>query len=280
MSFLCHDHCGVVYHTSSVLEHGGIFHGFSTRLGGVSQGACASLNFRSGGPEPDDREKVRENYRRFCAALDTDTTGLVLSKQVHQDTVRHVTSSDRGKGFFLPTDYTADALVTNEPGLSLMVFSADCILLLLHDPATQSVGAVHAGWRGTALDLPAKTVREMGRLFGARPQDIRVAIGAGIGPCCFETHDDVPDAMRTAFGGGADACISPLADHPGKWSVDLKALNAWRLREAGVPAEQIDICPLCTACHPELYWSHRKTGDHRGVQGAMIGLHTREVERA
>lgn len=269
MSFLSHDHAGVLYHTSSLLDAPGLLHGFSTRLGGVSSGDFAALNFRSGGPAPDSRELVRENYRRFCAALGAVPEKLVLSKQVHEDTVRHVTASDAGKGFLTPADYTADALVTDEPGLSLMVFSADCIILLLWDPETRSVGAVHAGWRGTALDLPAKTVREMQRLFGAKPEDIRIAIGAGIGPCCFETHDDVPDAMRAAFGPGVEEYITPRGE---KWTVDLKAVNAWRLREAGVAAEHIDVCPLCTACHPELYWSHRKTGDRRGVQGALIGL--------
>lgn len=269
MPFIQHGHDGVVYHTSSVLEHSAILHGFSTRLGGVSQGAFASLNFRGGGPEPDSRALVQENYRRFCAALGAATEDLVLSKQVHEDTVRHVTSADAGKGFLTPTDYTADALVTDEPGLNLMVFSADCIILLLHDPVSRSIGAVHAGWRGTALDLPAKAAAEMGRLFGAQPANIQVAIGAGIGPCCFETHDDVPDAMRAAFGGGVEPYIAPVG---GKWTVDLKAVNAWRLREAGLEAGHIDVCPLCTACHPELYWSHRKTGDRRGVQGALIGL--------
>ena len=269
MCFLTHDRDGLVYHTSTLLEHPAILHGCSTRLGGVSQGVFASLNFRGSGPEPDSPAHVRENYRRFCAALGADMDGLVLSRQVHEATVRHVTAVDAGKGLSLPTDYTADALVTDEPGLNLMVFSADCIILLLHDPASRSVGAVHAGWRGTALDLPAKAVREMGRLFGARPEDIRVAIGAGIGPCCFETHDDVPDAMRAAFGPGVEPCIAP---RDGKWAVDLKRVNAWRLQEAGVLDEHIDVCPLCTACRPELYWSHRKTGDRRGVQGALIGL--------
>ena len=193
---------------------------------------------------------------------------MVQSHQVHEDTVRHVTGADRGKGLFAATDYTADALVTDEPGLSLMVFSADCIILLLHDPVTASIGAVHAGWRGTALDLPAKAVGEMGRLFGAKPEDIRVAVGAGIGPCCFETHDDVPDAMRSAFGG-AEAHIRPRGE---KWTVDLKAVNAWRLREAGVDPARIDLCSVCTACRTDLYWSHRVTGDRRGVQGALICL--------
>lgn len=269
MAFLTHQHGELVYHTSDILENGGIRHGFSTRLGGVSRGVFASLNFRASGPNPDDRESVQENYRRFCAAVGADPAGLVLSKQVHQDTVRHVTAADRGKGFSVPSDYTADALVTDEPGLGLMVFSADCIILLLHDPVTASIGAVHAGWRGTALDLPAKTVAEMGRLFGARPENIRVAIGAGIGPCCFETHDDVPEALRSAFGPGAEAYIAPRGE---KWTVDLKAVNAWRLREAGVDPARIDLCSVCTACRTDLYWSHRVTGDRRGVQGALICL--------
>lgn len=269
MSFQTRRDHDVVYHTSSVLEDTRLIHGFSTRLGGVSKGRFASLNFRHRGPEPDNSELVQENYRRFCAALGAEAAGLVLSKQVHEDTVRHVTAADRGKGFLIPSDYTADALVTDVPGISLMVFSADCIILLFHDHVTDCVGACHAGWRGTALDLPAKTVKEMGRLFGAKAEDIRVAIGAGIGPCCFETHDDVPDAMRSAFGGGAEAYILPRG---GKWTVDLKGINAWRLRDAGVAEEHIDICPTCTACHTELYWSHRVAGDRRGVQGALIGL--------
>ena len=272
MSFIQHDQTGLVYHTASVLEHEGIVHGFSTRFGGVSEGYCASLNFRGSGPEPDDPAHVRENYRRFCAALGADMEKLTLSKQVHEDTVRHVTAEDAGKGLLHPTDYTADALVTNEPGMSLMVFSADCIILLFHDPVTGSIGATHAGWRGTALDLPAKTVKEMGRLFGAKPENIRVAIGAGIGPCCFETHDDVPDALRAAFGSGVESFIAPRG---AKWTVDLKAVNAWRLQEAGVPAQQIDILSTCTACHTDMYWSHRITGDKRGVQGALIGLKAR-----
>jgi len=269
MSFLIQTTSGITYHTSTVLEHGQTVHGFSTRLGGVSEGRFASLNFQKNGPEPDDWENVLENYRRFCAALGTDVRDVVRSKQVHKDTVRHVTAADRGKGLFAPRDYTADALVTDEPGLNLMVFSADCTIWLLYDPVTRSIGAVHAGWRGTALDLPAKAAAAMGRLFGARPEHIRAAVGAGIGPCCFETHDDVPEAMRAAFGPGVEAYIAP---RDGKWTVDLKEINAWRLRESGIQAGHLDVCPLCTACRTDLYWSHRRSGDRRGVQGAVIGL--------
>ena len=276
MSFQLHEINGVPFHTSTLMEHGAIHHGFSTRLGGVSQGMYASLNLRRHGSPPDAPENVQENYRRFCSAVDVDPADLVLSHQVHRDTVRHVTAGDAGKGFSRPVDYDADALVTNTPGLYLTVFSADCIILLLWDPDAECVGAVHAGWRGTALDLPAKAVREMSRLFGARPGNVRAVIGPGIGPCCFETHDDVPDAMRDAFGSGAEAYLSPAG---GKWHVDLKAINAWRLREAGVPADIIDVCPLCTACRGDLYWSHRRMGENRGLQAALIGLRAGGVIR-
>ena len=258
---------GVLFHTSSVLSHEAIVHGFSTRIGGVSEGVFSSMNLRiSCG---DDAQRVMENYRRFCAALGTDAEKCVLSKQVHEDTVRRVTAADAGKGLFTARDYTADALVTNEPDLNLMVFSADCGIFLLHDPISGCIGAVHAGWRGTALGLPEKTVREMERLYGTKAENIRVAIGAGIGPCCFETDADVPDAMLTAFGDQAQTFFSKKDK---KWMVDLAGINRWRLRSAGIAAEHIEALGICTACRGELYWSHRVTGDQRGVQGALIGL--------
>ena len=259
----------VLFHTASVLESDEVVHGFSTRVGGVSRGHFSSLNLRLGGAAPDTGENIRENYRRFCAAVGADVRGVVPAAQVHEDTVRVVTAADAGKGLFRPCDYKADALITNEPGLNLMVFSADCGIFLFHDPVSRCVGAVHAGWRGTALGLPAKMVAEMARLYGAKPENIRVAVGAGIGPCCFETDDDVPDAMLKAFGGGAQAYFEKRG---AKWHIDLQEINLWQLREAGVRAEHLDACKLCTACHGELYWSHRVMGDNRGVQAALIGL--------
>ena len=274
--FHIHTKNDLVYLTSDVLENNAIVHGFSTRKGGVSPTPWDSLNLddRRG----DDLANVQENFRRLCTALDTDVQRAVLSRQVHRSDVRRVTAVDCGKGLWQPQDYdSADALVTDVPGIPLIVFSADCNVLLLHDPVRRVIGAAHAGWRGTALDLPAKAVREMERLFGAKPENIRAAIGAGIGPCCFETHDDVPDAMLAALGRGAEAYMTALPDRPGKWSVDLKAINAWRLQEAGVAAEHMDVCPLCTACRRDLYWSHRITGPRRGLQGALIGLRPREA---
>ena len=268
MELIRHDRDGVVYHTSPLLDAAGVVHGFSTRLGGVSTGELSSLNLRGSRFCGDDQTKVEENYRRFCNAAGVPVSRAVLSVQVHQDTVRTVTEEDAGKGLWRERDYTADALMTDAPELPLFVFSADCIVILLCDSQTGAVGAVHAGWRGTAMAIAAKTVREMERVYGTRPVNLRAAIGPGIGQCCFETHDDVPEAMLASPMGEA---ARPYLQKTGeKWQVDLKGLNRRQLLLAGVPAEQIAVSSLCTACHPELYWSHRKMGDRRGVQVAMI----------
>ena len=256
----------LVYLASDVLENGAITHGFSTRKGGVSPTPWDSLNLddRRG----DDLANVQENFRRLCTALDTDVQRAVLSRQVHRSDVRRVTAVDCGKGLWQPQDYdSADALVTDVPGIPLIVFSADCNVLLLHDPVRRVIGAAHAGWRGTAAGIVYKTVRRMQETFGTDPRDLRAAIGAAIGPCCFETDADVPRALRDALGREAEPYITRRGQ---KWHVDLKGVNARWLEKAGVT--QIDVCPDCTACRPDLYWSHRRMGQARGAQIAMICL--------
>ena len=200
MSFLAHKENGLLIKTSTVLS--GVRHGFSTRIGGVSPAPWDSLNLGVG--RGDDMDRVRENYRRFCAALGVDEHRAVLSKQVHEDNIRHVTAEDCGKGLFRDRDYTSvDAMVTDTPGIPLVVFSADCGIILLHDPVHGAVGAAHAGWRGAACGIAYKTVRRMQELFGTDPGDLRAAIGAAIGPCCFETDADVPQALEAALGAEA-----------------------------------------------------------------------------
>ena len=267
MSFLAHEENGLFIKTSTVLS--GVRHGFSTRIGGVSPAPWDSLNLGVG--RGDDMDRVRENYRRFCAALGVDEHWAVLSKQVHEDNIRHVTADDCGKGLFRDRDYTSvDAMVTDTPGIPLVVFSADCGILLLHDPDAGCVGAVHAGWRGCAAGIVEKTVREMVRLLGARPERILAAVGPCIGKCCFETDGDVPEAMR-ASALGPEA--GPYLERRGpKYHVDLAGLNRQWLLHAGVAPEHIDICGLCTACRPDLFWSHRKMGEARGSQVAVICL--------
>ncbi len=166
-----------------------------------------------------------------------------------------------------------DGLVTNTPGLALTIYYADCIPVLLYDPVGKAIAAVHSGWRGTSLGIAPKAVAKMTALYGTRPEDVLAAIGPGIGPCCFETHDDVPTALEDRLGlrrSGPSA--TPLEQAAGKFTVDLKGIIAWELRQAGLAEEHIDTLPLCTACHPELYWSHRKMGDQQGNHAAMIAL--------
>ena len=260
---------GLIYHTASALSLPGVVHGFSTRAGGVSRGIFSQLNL--GLHRGDDTEAVLENYRIFCNALGVDAGRCVLSKQVHRDDVRLVTGTDGGAGLLRPQDYEADALVTNEADLPLVIFSADCIPTLYYDPVSRCIGAAHAGWRGTALGIAAKTIRTMERVYGAKPENIRAAIGPGISRCCFETTADVPDAMHAALGAEADPYMIPAPDGQ-HWHVDLKGLNAHFMHKAGVPAENISISTECTACHTDLYWSHRKVGDARGSQAAVICL--------
>ncbi|QNL44758.1 peptidoglycan editing factor PgeF [Oscillibacter hominis] len=254
--------------TSPLLDRcGGVAHGFSTRLGGVSVPPWDSLNLGVG--RGDDMDHVLENYRRFCGAIGVDAGRTVLSRQVHEDHVLIASEKDAGKGLFRERDYLTDAIITNVPGLALTVFSADCGTVLLYDPVTRCVGAVHAGWRGVANGVLRKTALEMGRVYGAKPEDLRAAFGPSIGQCCFETDDDVPQAMRAAFGNEAE----PFFQRRGpKWHVDLKGLNARWLLDLGVPSGQVDICDLCTACRTDLFWSYRKVGNVRGAQAAMIAL--------
>lgn len=238
-------------------------HCFTTRLGGVSSEHLASMNI---GIHRDDQwENVLENYRILGRAIGFEPEALVLSRQTHSDIVQVVGEAERGAGLFAPELSDCDGLITNTPGVGLVVFSADCTPILLHDPMTGAVGAVHAGWRGTAAGIAAKAVEAMAVSFGCCPENIRAAIGPNIGQCCFETDADVPEAMLRTLGQAASSFIQRSGS---KYHLDLKALNAIWLQRAGVC--QIDISEECTACSPQRYWSHRKMGDARGSQGAII----------
>ncbi len=237
-------------------------HGFTTRFGGVSTGVNESLNLALN--TNDTMENVEKNLRILAEALGFDEKKLVMTRQIHSDIVRVVTEKDHLG--LCHRDYPAcDGLVTNTPGVALLVFTADCTPLLLHDPVTGAVGAAHAGWRGTASAIGAKCVEAMVRNFGSRPKDICAAIGPNIGFCHFETDEDVPQAMRAAFGAEVEPFIEKRGE---KYQLDLKAINAMVLRRAGV--ENITVSNDCTSCRPDRFWSHRVTKGARGSQGAII----------
>lgn len=251
-------------HSLEYLVAGGISvpHAFTTRHGGVSTGSQASLNLAYG--RGDSMENVEQNLRILGASLGFDPERLVLTRQTHSDIVRVVTEQDCA-GFCHREYPECDALVTNTPGVTLLVFTADCTPLLFHDPVTGAVGAAHAGWRGTAQAIGARVVRAMVREFGCDPANIRAAIGPNIGKCHFETDADVPEAMTAAFGEEASAYIEKRGE---KYFLDLKAINALSLRREGVC--HIEISDACTMCDPGRFWSHRVTKGDRGSQGAVI----------
>ena len=238
-------------------------HAFTTRLGGVSTGHLSSMNI--GTSRGDDPENVLKNYGILGNALGFDVHDLVLSRQTHSDIVRAVDGGCAGAGLFKAPLPECDGLITNTPGLALVVFTADCTPILFHDPVTGAVGAAHAGWRGTASAIAARTVEAMEREYGARPENIHAAIGPNIGPCHFACDRDVPDAMLRAFGEE----VRPwLRQEGSKYFPDLKAINGWILQKAGVT--HIEISDACTLCQPQRFWSHRITGASRGSQGAVI----------
>lgn len=269
MSFTERTANGVVFHSCDAFDAaGGLAHGFSTRLGGVSTDIWASMNL--GTTRGDNPEHVRANYRLFCGAVGADCGGIVMSNQVHGDEVRVITSADRKSDLYDPEGYEADGLVTDIPGVALTVFSADCIPVLLFDPIRRVVAAVHAGWKGTANGICARAVEKMIGIYGCIPGHILAAVGPGISKCCFETHADVPNAMTGVFGAAALPYIQMLEN--GKYKLDLKGLNALHLKRTGIPEDHISIDSDCTRCNPEKYWSYRLHGSQRGSQAAMIQL--------
>lgn len=237
-------------------------HGFTTRLGGVSQGYLQSLNI--GMHRGDSPENVAENFAILGRAIGFAPEEMVLTRQVHSDVVRTVTKQDcRGLDH---RDYPeCDGLITKDPGTGLVIFTADCTPILLWDSKTGAVGACHAGWRGTAMDIAGKTVRAMQTELGCDPADIHAAIGPNLSVCCFETDADVPNAMLAAFGQAVSEYIRPAGE---KFYVNLKEINAHALRRAGV--KHVEISDQCTMCRHDAYWSHRYTRGLRGSQGAVI----------
>ena len=237
-------------------------HAFTTRYGGVSTGSQDSLNLAIG--RGDSPGNVEANLRILAKELGFDPEKYVLTRQTHSDIVRVVTDGDCN-GFFHRDYPECDGLITNDPGVALTVFTADCTPLLFHDPVTGAVGAAHAGWRGTASAIGARTVEAMCREFGCKVENIRAAIGPNVGFCHFETDADVPEAMLAAFG---EEVLPYIREAGKKYYLDLKQINAHVLRRAGV--RHIEISDACTMCQPHRFWSHRITGDRRGSQGAII----------
>ncbi len=245
-----------------------VSHAFTTRFGGVSKGYLSSLNL--GISRGDMPENVIKNYDIISSECGFDTQKLVFFRQVHGRSIKPVTFSDA----FSPYGRAlaeGDGAVTNEKGITLIVFTADCVPILLFDTEKEVIGAVHAGWRGTSAGIAEAAITAMTLSYDCRAENIRAAIGPSIGACCFETDTDVPEAMRGLLGAQADRFIKPIPDKE-KFLVDVKGINRYVLILSGVLPENIDVSDECTVCRSDKYWSHRVTRGERGSQAAMIML--------
>lgn len=242
----------------------------STRFGGVSEGQFASLNLTRG--RGDSEENVRENFTRVAAAFGTDLLHCVCSHQVHETNVRRVGKDDAGMGILRPSEWeSADGIVTNEPGLVLATFYADCVPLLFVDPVRRAVGASHSGWRGTVGKIGAKTVQTMEWEFGTDPADLLVGIGPSICADHYEVSGDVAEEFRKAFPDQENRLLE-YRGNPGHVQLNLWEACRITLREAGVPEENISVTDICTACNPEVLFSHRASHGKRGNIGAFVML--------
>jgi polyphenol oxidase len=230
--------------TWPALDASGADAAVTARDGGVSRGPYATLNLSLS--VGDDPAAVRENRRRLAAGLGVDPGAFVFARQVHGARVRVVGEADRGSGALRLDDAIADAdaLVSTSPGVVLAILTADCVPIVLHDPAVRVLACVHAGWRGTAAGVTAAAVAAMQSL-GSRPSDILVGLGPAIAPARYLVGPDVHQAVTRAFGPPSSAFLRPDAV-PGRWLLDLWAANRHALRQSGIPDPQIHITNLPT----------------------------------
>lgn len=252
--------------TFPLLEQTGIVrHLFTTRQGGVSRGEFATMNlsFTRG----DDPACVEENYRRVADALGCRSEDMVASHQTHTTNIRRVTTADRGKGIVRPRDYeNIDGLITDEPGLVLVTYFADCVPLYFVDPVHRAIGLAHSGWRGTAGRMGECMLRAMHEAFGTEPEEVCAVIGPCICQDCYEVSADVAEQ----FENYSEAVRA--GKEPGKYQLDLRAVNRRILLDAGVAEERLESPRICTCCNSTELFSHRASGGRRGNLAAFLGL--------
>ena len=244
-------------------------HAFSTRIGGVSECEFKSmnLNFKRG----DNPERVTENYKIFCKAAGFDYNTLISSSQDHNTNVRFVTKQDCGIGIYREHDIkSVDALITNEPNVTLVTHYADCTPLFFADPERKVIALAHAGWRGTIGKIGEITVDAMCKRYGCDPTDIIAVVGPAIGQCCYEV--DTPVYERFASLTELKPAYFTKSLGHGKYLVDLKETNRRMLLESGLLSINITISDVCTKCNSGLLYSHRASGGKRGGLVAMMSI--------
>jgi YfiH family protein len=232
-------------------------HAFTTRIGGVSTGNYHSLNLFG---REEESKNAYENRKKLADTLGFNPEKLVRGQQVHGKRVQVVTGNSPN-----PVPET-DALVTNVPDIPLMLLYADCLPVLIADRKNKAVGVVHAGWKGTAQSILTETLAVMSENYNSRKEDFLIAIGAGIGKCCFEIGEEVKEKLSlVSFSDQA------FEGRDGKIFADLAEINKSQALNFGVPEENIAYNDgLCTFCNQDLFYSYRRDKQVTGRHGAVI----------
>jgi polyphenol oxidase len=252
------------------LEEAGFANGFSTRLGGTSPMPELALNLA--GFNEDTAENILENRRRFLKLFPNGPAEWALAGcwQVHGADLRLINDPSEAKPAEDARGDTiyCDAIVSNARGVLAGVKTADCVPILIGDPATGAFAAIHAGWRGTLAQVVLKALGGMTTEYKTRPRDVRVAIGPAAGACCYEVGTDVIDAFRSSFPN-QDLFAPTREQHA---CIDLLKSNREQLLSAGVVAERISIAPLCTMCRTDLFFSYRREKNVQGKVGRLMSV--------
>lgn len=262
----------IEYLTFPILEQTGMVrHLFSTRVGGVSEGIYSSMNLSY--TRGDEKEAVDENFRRIAGVLGCDLNDIVCSDQTHTVNLRIVSREDGGKGILTPKDYSdIDGLMTDEPGLVLATFYADCVPLYFVDTQRKAIALAHSGWRGTVARMGRCVTEKMRETYGTEPADLVAVIGPSICQACYEVSIDVAEAFAKEFcrDGQPDEILIDKGN--GKYQLNLWRANEIVLTEAGILAEQIQVTDLCTCHNSDYLFSHRASHGKRGNLGAFLGI--------
>ena len=241
-------------------------HAFLTRQCGASEGAFASLNFSVS--VGDTEKNVAHNWEILAAAFETPLSHFFMINQVHGDRV--LIADDLGQRSSSDHPIPCDAVLTSKRGLAVGIKTADCIPILLVDRVARVIGAVHAGWRGTSLQISAKTIQMMKERFHSKPSDILAAAGPAIGSCCYQVDEQV----YASFLKVDDLCATAFQEckETGKWMLDLALVNRMQLMQSGVPEENISSAGICTSCRTDFFFSHRAEKEGTGRQLSFIAL--------
>ena len=245
-----------------------VTHGFTTRMGGVSEGYCSTMNIST--TRGDAPEAVEENRKRLARALGVKVEDFTYTHQTHTTNVAVVREEDRGKRFM-----ETDGMVTNVPGICLVTFYADCVPLYFVDPVHKAIGLSHSGWRGTVGRMGQVTLEKMKEVYGTRPEDIYAAIGPSICQDCYEVSGDVIEEFQKSFKKSVCPQLFYKKEN-GKYQLNLWRANQLVLTEAGVAEQKIAVTNLCTHCNPEILFSHRSTGVKRGNLSALLAIKREE----